>query len=106
MYVQTKTQTRLSIDVPFFDIRNNNLVSKEYRDYWRTTYVITNKCMFVQQTLSEDQLVLTSIMMWETKEDYNAFITDQYALDEFLNKFVEYNTANNIVFVITNEEEI
>ena len=106
MYVQNKTQTRPSVDVNFFDIRNNDMVSKEYRDYWRTTYTMTNKCIFVQQTLSEDQLVLTSTMMWETKEDYDAFIADQYVLDEFLNKLVAYNTANNIVLQITSEEEI
>jgi hypothetical protein len=106
MYVLTKKQTRPNQDVKFFDIRNVELVNKEYRDYWRATYVATNKCIFVQHNLSPDQLEMTSVMMWESKTDYEAFIADQTSLDEFLNKYTAYNTTHNIITETVNEEEI
>jgi hypothetical protein len=56
--------------------------------------------------MSEDQLELTSIMMWESKADYDAFIADQYCLDEFLNKYNAYNEAHNITTETISEEEI
>ena len=106
MYVLTKKQTRPNQDVKFFDIRNVELVNKEYRDYWRATYVATNKCLFVQQTLSDNQLELTSISMWESKADYDEFIADQTCLDEFLHKYTAYISTNNIITDLINEEEI
>ena len=106
MYVLTKKQIRPDTSANFFDIRNAALVSKEYRDYWRTNYVSTGKCLFVQLTMSEDELELTSIMMWESKADYDAFIADQYCLDEFLNKYNAYNEAHNITTETISEEEI
>ena len=106
MYVLTKKQTRPDQDVKFFDIRNAGLVTKEYRDYWRATYVATNKSLFVQHTLSDNQLELTSISMWDSKESYNEFIADQTALDEFLHKYTEYNTTYNITTETVSEEEV
>ncbi len=105
MYVLTKKQIRPDVSVEFFDIRNSDLVTKEYRDYWRATYIATSKCLFVQHSLSPDQLEMTSVMMWSTKADYDAFVADQTSLDEFLNKFTEYNTTNNITTELVSEED-
>jgi hypothetical protein len=49
---------------------------------------------------------MTSVMMWESKTDYEAFIADQTSLDEFLNKYTAYNTTHNIITETVNEEEI
>lgn len=106
MFVQIKTHTRTSTDTNFFDFQNSDLITEEYRDYWRTNYIITGKCLFVQNELSEDRLVLTSTMMWNTRQDYDNFITDQYIVSGWLNKFVDYNSANNITFEVVSEEEI
>jgi hypothetical protein len=106
MYIITKKQTRQDTNVEFFDIRDTDLVTKEYRDYWRVMYVATNKSQFVQHTLSSDQLELTSISMWDSKESYNEFIADQTALDEFLHKYTAYNTTNNIITTLVSEEEV
>jgi hypothetical protein len=106
MYVLTKKQIRPDTNVEFFDIRNAEMVTKEYRNYWRATYVATNKCFFVQHTLSPDQLEMTSVTMWESKENYDAFIADQTALDEFLHKYTAYNTTHNITTELVSEEEL
>ena len=106
MYVLTKKQTRPNQGVKFFDIRNVELVTKEYRDYWRATYVATTKCLFVQQTLSDNQLELTSISMWESKADYDEFIADQTCLDEFLHKYTAYNITHNITTETLSEDEV
>lgn len=106
MYVNVKKQTRPNVDVKFFDIRNEQLVSKEYRDYWRLNYVMTNKCSFVVHSLSSDQLVLSSTMLWKSKAHYDEFIQDEFSLTEFLYKFRDYNTKNNIITEIVSEEEL
>lgn len=106
MYVLTKKQTRPDTNIEFFDIRNTDLVSKEYRDYWRANYIATNKCLFVQHTMSSNQLEVTSIMMWASKTDYDEFIADQTALDEFLHKYTTYNTTHNITTETVSEEEV
>ena len=62
MITITRTQTRPSVDIPFFF--ETNLVSKEYEEYLKTNYRDTGKILGFDRVMSDDKLTVVSSITW------------------------------------------
>jgi hypothetical protein len=89
-----KTQTRPSADIPFF--YQTKLVRPEYGPYLKANYIDTGKLVKFDRTISEDQLTITSMTEWESKEAFIEYITDPFCIENFLKISTEYEQLNGI----------
>ncbi len=105
MYHINKKQTRPSTAVEFYNMTNRNIVPDETRLYFYNTYKKTGKCIMGDRSISSDGLVETSIFLWESKDEYLAFVNDPMMASNFTAQEA-YNTANGIVRETISEEEL
>ena len=90
----TRTQTRPSVDIPFFF--ETNLVSKEYGIYLKTNYIDSGKLIRTQRTMSEDKLSVELMVEWESQEAFAEYFTDPVCIENFLKISTEYEQMNDI----------
>lgn len=94
MITITRTQTRPSVDIPFFF--ETNLVSKEYEEYLKTNYRDTGKILGFDRVMSDDKLTVVSSITWESQEAFAQYFVDPYCIDNFLKISAEYEQTHNI----------
>jgi hypothetical protein len=97
MYQTIKKQIRPSLEVEFFKPRSENSpLSQECRDYVDLNYLSTGKQLFSEQTVSDNGLELTIILIWDSSESEQEFFQDQFVIENFVNVRDAYFTANGI----------
>jgi hypothetical protein len=95
----TKTQTRPNTSVPFYESKDDAV-----KAYFYNKFIKTKKFLTDIKTLSEDQLVLTSVSDWSSTQDYLDLLTDEYCYVNIVIPSKEYNKKNNIILTVVAEE--
>jgi hypothetical protein len=93
MFLVQKVISRKSIDVPFYEW------PQEYIDYFRSTYVATNKSASSTIAKSADGLSLVITSIWENEESFKEFIADPFIVEHMYLRN-KYNLANDIVGMV------
>lgn len=97
MYQTIKKQIRPSLEIPFFRPRSENSpLSQEVRDYIDSNYLATGKQLFSEQTVSDNGLELTTIVIWDSMESEQEFFQDPVVIENFVNVRAAYFAANGI----------
>lgn len=105
MYTITQKITRPDESVEFINMTHEN-ISIEVRQYWMTTYKITNKCIFVNVELSANKLERVVTMLWDSKDSWLEYQNDPI-MDEGLFKYMRLQREENgFIKELVSEEEI
>jgi hypothetical protein len=105
MHRRTIVQTRPSTNVEFWN-RDNPVVTQEYLDYFRDTYVLTGALTGVVSTVSEDGLTMTTSLNWTSEAEAENWKNDPVVQQGFISKMESYQAANGIDAVRTKEDII
>jgi len=105
MYQIISKHTRPSVDVEFYSILGSDDESVAFLSHWEDTVKINGKLIFVDSQISEDQLTMTTIMLWDSQASYDEAMDDPIVINKW-NLRREYNTANGIVLADRTTETI
>lgn len=97
MYQVTRTATRPSTDIEFYSILGDDEFKKNIRWHWSTVYQDTGLSILTHQELSDDQLTLITIFVWESEDAYNAATADPVVIN-FWTARDEYNDTHGITY--------
>ena len=89
-----KTQTRSTVDTPFFF--ESKLIRKDYGIYLETNYINTGKLVKIDRSMSLDKLTTHLTTIWESEEAFAEYITDPYCVENFIKISAEYDDINGI----------
>lgn len=102
MYKIVKTQTRTSVDVPFY---HEYAVSEQtYKDYFKKNYIDAKKLLSYNTIMSEDRLTATHTLIWESRQAFLNFNTDLYIYRNQAEPARNYDIDNNITSTFLIEE--
>ena len=96
MYQIIAKHTRPSVDVEFYSILGSDAESVAFLRHWDETFKFNGKLIFVDSQISEDQLTMTTIMLWDSQASYDEAMADPIVINKW-NLRREYNRANGIV---------
>lgn len=102
MYKVVREQIRPSIDISFSVAR----LAPEVAKYWDETYVLTNKQLSSEHTLSDDGLTMTTVMIYASKDDWYDMTSDPYLNETLFVMQREYNKNNNITRIFKSATEL
>lgn len=106
MYKVVRKQTRPNKNVPFYGLNSSSKLSAETIALRENRYVQTGKIASVQREMSEDQLSLTTTVIFESKAALAEYQTDP-DLASLRQEQMEYFANNGITFeVVSRSEEI
>ena len=103
MHKRIIIQTRPSTNVEFWT-KDNPLVTNEYLSYMRDTYVITGKLLDVVTDISEDNLTMTTAVIWQSESDADDWKNDLVVQESFINIMESYHNANGIIATRSRED--
>lgn len=106
MWQIIRKQTRPNATVNFFTMANNTLVSTDFKSYWADTYALTDKIIYVGTDISEDQLELTTTMIWDSRESIDQMLTDPICIEQLLNVKDAYLQENNMQEILVSSMEV
>lgn len=95
MFQVTRTFTRPSTTIPFFDARSAEGTSDQFKAYFLENYINPGKSLGITHTVSSDGLVLTAISLWDNEESYNQFMADPSCASA-VSFAQQYNNDNGI----------
>ena len=85
---------------------NNTLVSKEFKEYWASTFAVPDKIIYFGTEMSEDQLELTMTMIWDSRESIDQMLTDPICIEQLLNVKDAYLQENNMQEILVSSMEV
>jgi hypothetical protein len=94
MYIITKTQTRKSIDIPFYFEKYAS--TDDYKNYFHKNYILTKKLISSSATYSDDKLLVTRIATWSSRRAFMEFAADRYCYETVTEPNREYDIQNDI----------
>lgn len=103
MYQVIREQIRPNTDVDFFSITS---CGQDVINYWNTEIINTGKQISNTHTLSEDELTLTSVILFESKESWQEMIADRYLTENLFAPQDAYNINNKINRIFKSAKEI
>lgn len=106
MWQTIRKQIRPNTTVPFFQMANNSHVTDEFKQYWVDTYVITDKCIYVNGEVSPDGLELTVTMIWDSRESIDAMLSDPMCISGLLTVKNAYLADNNMQEILVDSSEV
>ena len=105
MYQITIKLTRPSTDVEFYSVMGEDDDSVAFRNHWNISYKQTSKLIFLDNLISEDQLTMTTIMLWDSQTTYDEAMADPIVSNKWaLRK--QHNNANGIILLDRKTETI
>jgi hypothetical protein len=94
MYKIKRIQRRPSITIPWSFEKYPT--SKNFLDHFKKKYIDTKKLLsYISGSMSEDQLKIVYVQVWDTRQDYLDFLTDDVLFDE-RNEKINYEIDNDI----------
>lgn len=103
MFTVVREQTRPNIGVEFFSAVEH--CPPEVIDYWNKAIVLTGKQISSTHKLSDDGLIVTTVMVYRSKDDWHDMTSDKYLIKNLYQVQEEYNYNNNITRVFTSAVE-
>lgn len=105
MYQVIKTQKRPNAGVEFASM-DSTFINPEVRAYFGDNYKKTGKCVNVDITLTDNDTLYTSVMLWNTEASYNEFVSDTFLVTNFFDPITTHMTNNNITFNMVSKENV
>ena len=96
-------QTRPNTDVEFYSVTESSYMSDSDVSYVESTYRDTEKLVSTSASLSDNQLELTKTLVYKDEASKDEHISDSVTQD-FVGDMIEYNTTNNILVAIIQDE--
>lgn len=106
MWQSIRKQIRPNTDVRFFAMANNTVITDEFKEYWVSTYSLTDKCIYVHSEVSEDGLELTTTMIWDSRESIDQMLSDPVCIEQLLDIKDAYLQENNIQEILVSTTEV
>jgi len=103
MYIITKTQTRKSSNIPFYF--EKYAPADEYKKYFNSTYIESNKFISSSTKYSDDRLTVTRIIVWSSRSAFLEFAADRYCYETVVDPNRTYDIENDITSDITVEKD-
>ena len=105
MYVTVKRFIRPSTDILFFhELPPNDWVGK-FNNYYKKTYIDSNKLISNKREYSEDRLICIQTTQYSTRENLLEIQVDDIVAG-YTRKLYMYNINNNIIMKIIDAYEI
>ncbi len=104
MYIVTAKITRPNTLLSWY-IMSDPMVSPVARHHWKTAYKETQKCVFVDVSISENELEMTNVIYWDTAQSYLDYKQDSVFETELFPPRDTYWAQNNMVYQIVSESE-
>ena len=101
MFQLIKTSERLNVETLFF--YQTDPLSEEFKEYFRSNYLNTGKYIDIVRTLSNNDLTVTEITTWGTREDFLEFLTDGICYESVIMPQQTYNYEHGISSTSTTE---
>lgn len=105
MYQVIKTERRSNTNIEFATMASS-FIDPSTRQYFHQTYKLTWKCLFVDIVISDNDLLYTSTMLWESEQDYNDFVNDPFLQTTFFDKVKQHMLENNIIYTMVSKQNI
>lgn len=105
MYQVIKTQRRPNASIEFASM-DSTFINPEVRAYFGDTYKKTGKCINVDISLTDNDTLYTSIMLWNSEASYNQFVGDPFLATNFFDPITIHMTNNNITFNMVSKENV
>lgn len=105
MYLVKGKITRPNTDCSFYTIADA-VVADSIREHWQTAYKDTGKCLFIEVTVSEDQLQMNTDQYWEDQASYESYKNDPILASELFVVRDAYWVENGMTGVVISEESI
>lgn len=105
MYQVIKTQRRPHANVEFGSM-DSTFISPEVRAYFGNNFKKTGKCINVDITLTDNDTLYTSVMLWNNETSYNEFVADPFLVTNFFDPITTHMTNNNITFNMISKENV
>ena len=99
-YKTTRTALRIDASVPFYE---DQLGVHEAVDYIQTTYKDTGKFLSKTVTVSDNDKLSTTEVVWDSVNSWMEFISDTYLIENFFTPLRAYEVVNNIISTYTTE---
>jgi hypothetical protein len=94
MYSIIKTQTRSSINIPFYFEKHS--MSADYQNYFYHKFIVTKKFLSSDTVYSDDKLTVTKTTNWSSRNDFLEFMGDTYCYNNMVEPGREYDIENEI----------
>lgn len=105
MYRVIKTQRRSNTQIEFGTMTSSFIIP-EVKLYFAEVFKRSGKCLDVTISITEDETLYTSTMLWDSESSYNEFISDTFLIERFFDPLVNHMTENNIIFNVQSKETI
>ena len=106
MWQTIRKQTRPSLDVDFFSPASAPGVDPSFKEYWKATYIDTNKLIYMHTELSEDKLELIITMIWDSTESVDEMLADPVVNTDFMPIKNAYLAEHGLTEIVIAREEI
>jgi len=105
MYIITRKVTRPNISLEFRNMLHES-IPPEIKTHWVNFYKNTNKCLNVATELSENQLEMSTTMIWDTKESWDAYQADPVFVAGLFTPIHTYQDENGFTRELVSEQEV
>ncbi len=105
MYLVTGKITRPNTSCSFYTIADS-AVSDSVRTHWQDNFKNTGKCLFVEVTMSSNQLELQTTQYWADEASYLEYKNDPVLTADLFEVRNAYWAANGMTGVILSEETV
>lgn len=105
MWQIVRKQTRPDTSVQFFSMQTAP-VEEEFKIHWKTTYVMTDKLIYIHNEISEDQLESHTTMIWDSRESIDEMLADPIVQTGLLAIKQAYLAENGIVEILVTNTEV
>ena len=105
MYLVKGKITRPNTECSFYTIADI-AVTDSIRDHWQTAYKDTGKCLFIEVTVSEDQLQKDTSQNWEDQASYEEYKNDPDLIAELFNIRDAYWSEHGMTGVVISEASV
>jgi hypothetical protein len=103
MYQVVREQIRPSVDIEFFSVIKH---VPAVANYWNDNIVKTGKHISSVHSLSDDGLVMTTVMTYSSKDAWYDMTSDEYLNDNLFSVQREYNKKHNIIRIFKSAIEL
>lgn len=102
MYVVTGKITRQNVSDAFYTIADD-ITPSEIKQHWVNTYKTTGKCTHIEVTVSQNQLELETVQLWQDQASYEEYKNDPILINGLFSIRDAYWAAHGITGVVVSE---
>lgn len=104
MYIITRKVTRPNLSLEFRNMLHES-ISPEIKKHWVDNYKTTNKCLIVNAEISDNQLEMTTTMVWDNKASWDEYQADPVFVAGLFGPIHAYQDENGFTRELVSEEE-